>query len=766
MKRWIVLTVVMCMLMVRASSAAQKYTLKADLNEDNVVNLIDLAILTEDWLQTGGLIAQDLLQNATFSRNSIAFLDGKEYTANAPRKKLIAVCGLSDVQIHGEENVIGVGPVVLSPKCTAGGYIYATQLDNWNIYRSVDGVTWERTADFVECVWLIYGTQSGAILVAKPGGGVFRFYRSTVGGSDLSDYNLPPPVLTLGHTDSDQAGVEFWNYHQAQNGTICISEYGTQYGFKESRIYRSVDDGASFTQVYDEPDDVFHSHRIMKHEATGRWVNVYGDGGARNKVVKSDDDGATWSTLDPQPDNHFQPVEFYEYGHATNLLYGSDAGGFIGTFNVLTREITPIYHDGNRITPFVFSIYYHDGVFYAGAFGSKWTTGYSGAAILASSDLVHWAVYHEFRNGERSVDKFLGVFDGKIHGVVKDSNGRWRHFSFTPTTVKLVNGLCLDPATINMLDNAQDSSIETDISNWSAAGTRTRITTDAVHGSACLRVHGDSNYALETIRPIKKDVTVGKTYNGRVWLKANGQNLSGYVKWEIPADPYRYGLINYFCLSQDEWTEIVLEPVTIVEGDRQIGIRIRVRFWDWPGPYDILVDAAQYEEGPPTWWQVGGIPRENETLSKSVAVPENWTNLLLWAPESRSEWYANSGNQWIKTWYKDPNNYVELYFDPCDSTFAMQATVAGSPQTPIKSSAYTFYRNGVIRLAIRCDESSLRLSVAAAAPFEHVSGPAVDFLRSATLTSKTGDHNGTQIMSCTLLKDKLYHYVFADDELE
>jgi len=58
------------------------------------------------------------------------------------------------------------------------------------------------------------------------------------------------------------------------------------------------------------------------------------------------------------------------------------------------------------------------------------------------------------------------------------------------------------------------------------------------------------------------------------------------------------------------------------------------------------------------------------------------------------------------------------------------------------------------------------LSVAAAAPFEHVSGPAVDFLRLATLTSKTGDHNGTQIMSCTLLNDKLYHYVFADNELE
>ncbi len=162
---------------------------------------------------------------------------------------------------------------------------------------------------------------------------------------------------------------------------------------------------------------------------------------------------------------------------------------------------------------------------------------------------------------------------------------------------------------------------------------------------------------------------------------------------------------------------------------------------------------------------MGGIPRANETLSKSVVVPESWTNLLLWAPESRSEWYANSGNQYIKTWYQNDDNYVELYFNP-DSMFVLEATVDGITETPIRTTVYKFYGNSVIRLAIRCDESFLGLSVSAAAPFEHRYGAAIDFLRSTVLTSKTGNHNGTGLMSCTILSDKLYEGVIADDILE
>jgi hypothetical protein len=40
-------------------------------------------------------------------------------------------------------------------------------------------------------------------------------------------------------------------------------------------------------------------------------------------------------------------------------------------------------------------------------------------------------------------------------------------------------------------------------------------------------------------------------------------------------------------------------------------------------------------------------------------------------------------------------------------------------------------------------------------------GPVVDFLKSATLTSKIGGHNGIGVMSSILLSDKIYDGVRA-----
>jgi hypothetical protein len=313
-----------------------------------------------------------------------------------------------------------------------------------------------------------------------------------------------------------------------------------------------------------------------------------------------------------------------------------------------------------------------------------------------------------------------------------------------------------------MLNTPQESSVEDSTSHWYAYGTLTRITTDALHGTGCLRVVGNSG--VETVYPIPKPVIEGNNYSCRVWLKGNGMNLMGRVLYYVSGTS-RYGPDNYFCLSQDSWTEIVLPTVTIGAGESYITINVRVRSSDWAGPYDFLVDAAQYEAGPPSRWQVGGQSRAKETLSKPVSVGENWTDMLIWAPESRAEWYNGFGNQYIKTWYKDPDNYLEFYFNPADSTFNLQATIAGIPQVPITTSAYKFYRNGVIRSFIRCSEDSLTLSIAAAWPYEHVSGPSVGFLRPANLTSKSGNHDGEGIMSCTILVDKLYNSILSDDEL-
>jgi hypothetical protein len=740
------------------------YLWKADIDNDGRVDFDDLKILTEQWqhedfnaVPSGtddqNPFEEDLLSNAAFQRDSIAFLDGKQYDNDVPRKKIMAVCGASDLNIIRQDTVIGVGMVSLSPQCEAGEYIYATGTDHRNIYRSLDGNQWEKTTGSIGNVIMIFGSRSGAILVALNKGGRVKLFRSDVGGSDLSDFALPEANLVLPGDKYNAASVEFWNYHQALNGTICIGEYGNEGGFKESRIYRSADDGITFTEVYNEPNNVYHSHRIYKHEATGRWVNVYGDGETRNKIVKSDDDGLSWDTLDPQWDNNFQPTEFYDYNHPTNLLYGSDDMGFIGTFNVLTREYNPLYMDGDRIIPYVFAIYYYNGVFYAGTSSPYQDPNDRTTAIIVSSDLVHWAVYHQFQDKEYGVRKIIGCRNGKIHGVVLASDATTlQHFSFSPVSVTNVLGWCLDPATTNLLNTAQYSSAETDTSQWTAFDQLERITFDAVHGSACLRAYSDSGYSPIYPRPIP--VQTGKTYCGRVFLKANGQNVTGRVNWYVYGSN-RQGKQNCFALNHNEWTEIVLEPVTIQPGETNITMHIRPRSFNWLGPYDYLADAAQFEQSPPTRWQAGGTPRADDVLYKIIEVPQQWRNILLWSPECRSEWYAGSQKQYIKSWCKDDKNYMELYYDPSDSTFCLQVVQNDEPLPPLRTGKHSFYRNGVVRFEVSCSTYALNFKFSYAGANETLSVEGCDFLKSTQLTSKFGDHNGKSLMSCTVLSDNM-----------
>jgi len=728
-----------------------------DLNKDNKVDNYDLALLASEWLSNLQHSEEDLLVDAEFSRNSIAYLDGKRYVPNAPRKKLMAVCEPSDLKIHLQDEVEGIGMVALSPYCEAGNYLYATSTDHKNIYRSLDGIHWQRTTGYLTTVHRIFGTRSGAILVAHATGGKIKIYRSISGGADLMDFSLPPPSLVLPGDNYTVASLEFWNYHQSRNGTICISEYGYQGGFKESKIYRSTDDGITFTQVYDEPDNVYHSHRIYKHEASGRWINVYGDGESRNKIVKSDDDGLTWSTLDPQMDNHFQPVELLDYGHPENLLYGSDENGFIGTFNVFTREFNPLYADGDRKYPYVFTIFYHNGIFYAGTSSPHPNLNDRTTAILVSTDLEHWAVYHQFRNKEYGVRKFVGYRNEKIHGIVYGSdNSTLYHFSFSPTKVQNVLGLCLDPSKFNMLDSEQSSSAETDTSQWTSYDQMERITTDSVHGGACLRI--SASYSGYATYPKAKAVSVGNTYSGRIFLKANGQNVTGRVNWYIYGT-MREGRAHYFALNHQDWTEIVLEPITIEPNETHITMHIRPRSYTWLGPYDYLIDAAQYELAPPSRWQAGGTSRSDDVLHKAVTVPDKWQNVLVWSPECRSEWYAGSQKQYIKSWYKDDANYAELSFDPNESTFCLQVVQNKIPLPTVRTKPFTFYRNSIIRFEFNYSGSTIDLNISCTGLTDKLSISDIQFLNSAELNSIFGNRYGMWLMSCTVLSDKLYSII-------
>ncbi len=759
-----------------------------DINKDQSVDFIDFQCLAKYWLvscdEHVSSNEYDIFPNGILTRNSIAYLNGVEYPPNMPRYKTYAVCGPSDLNIPSTVTIPGVGNIHLVPYCIAGGYLYASEsrpdMGAYGIYRSADGVSWTQMADSntVHAIAKIFGVRDGSILISKFDNGFYRLYKSSDGGATLSS-----PKITFDKWAGNAGTPTWWSYHQAKNGTIMMDEYQSLTGGTR-KLWRSVDDGNSFNMVYEEPNqNIKHSHRIIKHEPSGRWLVVWGDGALINKVSYSDDDGITWADLEAGPEQNFQPVEFLDVGDSNRILYGSDASEFVGWYNVYTHEVDPLYTDGNWYNGggYVFSLFYYNGVYYAGTFNvtdsSTIPITNRRAAILVSNDLTHWTVYHQFTNGELGITKIIGVVGGKIQAALtvpvntpyNDDHIDYYCY-FSPTTVSEVNSVCIDPATTNLLSNNIRASVETDgsiSSDWSmgtGAGSvlMEPYSQDALQGNKSLKCTAE-NTSVGFFWPKGVTVKQGAVYSSRISVKALDYSLPQFCGRWFTIGSNRGSPYFTASASKHRWMEMVFPPAVGVNKDIlicQIGTTN-------PVPYSFLLDCAQIEPNHPSRWQIPGVPRAYEKYNEPNNFPSLWTNLFVWSPESRAEWYANCGNQYIKTWYAGPGNYIELYFNPNDCKFYLQATVDGFLQNVISTSQrYNFYRNSNVCFAVSYDDDSrLNLSVGYAGLWSHKAGLGADMM-AGIIGSQTGNYAENNVMSGALLIDEVYERLLAPSEIE
>jgi hypothetical protein len=412
----------------------------------------------------------------------------------------------------------------------------------------------------------------------------------------------------------------------------------------------------------------------------------------------------------------------------------------------------------------------YDGIFYASIMMTAETSAIPvasrRASIVISNDLVHWDVYHQF-NDELGIYRYLGVLNNKIHCIVWKTSGiTLKYGRFTPAAIKTYNALCIDPATTNLLA-ANTSSMETDTSSWTCTGTKNSFSTDALHSSKCVQfnssVYGDvlriaGAYGINTID--------GQLYSGRVATKGYQTNQSVELYWAL-AGSNRTDTRQYFGLGREQWEDLPLNPLTILEGDTSLSIYIKgfgesgVKI---PNPTNLLLDCVQVERGAPTRWQIGGVPRAYETLTNDYTFPDNWTEYIIWAPATRLDYFLSGwGNQYIKCWYKDANNYLELYYDPSDFKFKLQATIDGVLQdVALTANTYKCYTNASVRLVVRGGQQ-FRLSVNYAGGWEHLEG--INAF-SGIVGSKTGNYAGTNVISGSYLSDLLYDYVMSDKRVE
>ena len=756
--------------------------MQSDLNNDGYVDFIDMSIMASQWLRED---ANDPFKtqpvnmlDGTLTRDSIAFLEGKQYVAHSQRKKIMAVASPSDLEVINSINVDGVGaianPIV---HCISGGYLWASgPSPNYaGLYKSSDGINWTQIQDSGDLtgVYVIHPHSSGAIFVVKASADSFKLYKS-LDGTDLLDSNMPAPKITF-DTANGVCACTYFNFHEALDGVICVGEYRSQ--GKCWGLWRSIDGGDTFERVYTEADTrVKHSHRVYKQEASGRWVVVWGDGAQYNKTTYSDDDGVTWSDLETQTEYHFQPVEFYDYGHATRLLYGSDSSWGFGFYDVLTKQTEPLYWDmsvaykagtAGTSTRYSWAIMEHDGIFYGSTYNGVYSvlSADRRASIVVSDNLSNWTVYHQFTAGEYGIYRYLGVLNNKIHCILQNSTLVLQYARFSPCNVTQYNALCIDPATTNIL-SANESSMETDDSAWTCTGTSESYTAEAMNGSKCVQV--TSTWSSEALRKSNgESVTAGTSYSGSIAMKSSATNACGQYSWIFTAT-YRETDRHVYGLGRDNWQTINLEPMTVAaSGESYVNIFIRPNSADGaliPSPANFLLDCVQIEAGPPTRWQIGGIPRAYETLNKTYTFPDSWTEFIIWAPATRLDYFLPGwGNQYIKCWYKDGDNYLELYYDPSDFKFKLQATIEGQTQE-VASTALTYkcYTNASVRLVVRGGQQ-FWLSINYAGDWEHLDSiNAFDGI----VGSGTGNFAGTNVISGSYLSDLMYNYCMIDEILE
>lgn len=178
-------------------------------------------------------------------------------------------------------------PGTLSPKAIKNGIYYTT--DAYTVRKSVnrDGI-WAFVHDFApQQPDMIFVTQNNTLLVFTK---ELSLWRGANGGAGTwTEIKTGLTGLPFRGAGIDQSRA---------TGTIIFTEYHTNPDTKDAHVYRSDDDGVTWTAVvtYTAPfTTIRHIHFIKCDYTEGNtWYYGTGDTDAETKICKSTDDGATF----------------------------------------------------------------------------------------------------------------------------------------------------------------------------------------------------------------------------------------------------------------------------------------------------------------------------------------------------------------------------------------------------------------------------------------------------------------------------------------
>lgn len=193
---------------------------------------------------------------------------------------------------------------------TVNKICYATDSATQTIlYESRNsGKTWNQIWYYEYKINGLFKTSTGAWIIWNNGS---RLVRATPDFSTVAmktDANRKPPLMvSMGVAEKD--------------GVIMYAEYG----HAANEIYKSVDDGNTWTIAHDGTG-VLHWHTLQNDPYTGHWWVSSGDSGTEVQILKSVDDGATWVLVD----SNSQELRCIGFVFRKNeILWGTDSAATV-----------------------------------------------------------------------------------------------------------------------------------------------------------------------------------------------------------------------------------------------------------------------------------------------------------------------------------------------------------------------------------------------------------------------------------------------------
>lgn len=704
--------------------------------------------LLSDLRLSDGLIDNVTGVRARFSRPSVTFMpDGAAVLPDVPRFERFAVA--TGYEWHPPEVLTDE----LVPIAVTGGKLFATDRLG-GIHISDDGETFVRTGVLPddERVYLgsAHGTPAGTLLVATGRGYAVppngKLWRSDDEGRTFTQV-LAFRVGTAAH----------WCW-ASLGDSIFVSEYGQRSATGDGnarQIFRSDDDGRTWQLVYDPPAQAdAHPHQILADTWSGCVFQTWGD--VDEKIIRTCDRGRTWEWIHDyyQPTGGIVRQEGLYWGHEGIGVpgvqrYDRETGRFTHVFRPW------FFEPGGNIKSMI-------------EFGSVMYVPLNRdrQAIWASVDGDHWTFLHgPFGESDGTgIHRLVGHYRGWIHGHYEKgalNDPDHAYLRFRPGRVVTIGGIVIEPTVNNLLLTEQASSAEFGSDGWEAFSD-TVLTWDesrSYHGRASIRVDSPDANPHVKFPSLPHAMPPGTFLQAQFRLLGDERTLRVRLIDELggpdgdwlPASPF------------DEWT-IANCALTVSNPDNRIRLELGttqivnhpITFW---------LDAYQITEAQTGHtWVTGGEPRRGEVLRCDVPFGAEWTDFLCFYPEFNSV-EGDDRPRTIKAWVEDPDDYVQLVFDPSDKMLKLVEVLAGTTQVLCQDGPVGFRSGWVFRVALRStlDASGFEVRIGTAVD-SGASGPPLSIQPTESWigSSPAGDDQAPGIYALS----RVFGSALSTDELE